>query len=412
MDDHLREHDILAYIEGELDDQSARRLEATLASDPELKRFVDGARADRAHLRRWGQPGTTIAPQGLVRDAMRSAERDALVATPIIVKRGVLARIGGPRLTAAAAILLAVGVGIVLGPSLMQQPTPSQPDESTLASAENQNQAGALRERADTSLNKSARELAALDMDEHKDEGLASFADENQLAIADDATSAFDNPEQLGRRASAPSADAALHQSIDALESDGLAEATDVESRLESAMPSEPARSAPRSALIALGESEGEGPGSAEELVAIGPQGLEAPDMPLGMTIDRAWELASRNRLQVFLTSDDATALIASLIGRADLDAIVLRADASAQGRVDLVLRVDNSFESLVSILDTLQSERITTMSLRQSASATLVPVASDELFWWELPVDRWHPTSRLGLRVVVLTPRGADTQE
>ena len=48
MNNQLREEDILAYIEGELSDTDARALESLLSQDPDLKRFVDGARSDQA----------------------------------------------------------------------------------------------------------------------------------------------------------------------------------------------------------------------------------------------------------------------------------------------------------------------------------------------------------------------------
>ncbi|MHC4975204.1 MAG: anti-sigma factor family protein [Planctomycetota bacterium] len=411
MDNQFREEDILAYIEGELDDASARRLEATVAQDPELSRFLLGARADREHLRRWGQPGTTIAPQGLVKDAMRVAERDALLDAPITVKRGVLARIGGPRLAAAAAIVMIVGVGVILGPAMLQQNQQQLTDSDTLALRDES--PGDLRtnEPADEAAPDASSQPATLASGNPNDTELASFADDDTFALVDEARQGAEPSfETLGRRASAPSADEALRQSIDALSEQEQPEATgdsvlalskaeesdaiDDESRLQSPDTLEPAR---------------------QPLVAIGPDGVDAPDSALGMSLERAWALAERNLLTVTVESDDPRATANALVARPDIDAIVLRGEPAtlgAAGRVECVVRLDNSYQSLVSLLESIRTHQIGPMQLLEAQKRALVPTDPRSLVWWNQPVDQWRPSTTIAIRVVLSGPPAVNTLE
>jgi hypothetical protein len=70
------EHELLAWIEGELSDREARAVEARLADHPDLRQLCEMMRADRAALRAMGD---VDAPEGLVDDVQHALERSALL---------------------------------------------------------------------------------------------------------------------------------------------------------------------------------------------------------------------------------------------------------------------------------------------------------------------------------------------
>jgi hypothetical protein len=358
-----------------------------LAKDPELQQFVDGAREDRVHLRRWGQPGTTVAPEGLVREAIRHAERDALLDAPVVVRRGVLARIGGPRLAAAAAVMLAAGVGIVLGPSLLQQSNPAGPDNAPQMLSQGE---GRLEQERLAMATDALPESA--DADEAMFESLASA----KRAKTDDAPT-----ESLGALASAPSGEAAFQKSID-----GLVFAYQDEELEEDtlAMKSNEQADA-RESLRSRAE-----PSVTDSLVAIGPDKFDASRAPLGMTLDEAWVLASAHTLQISMVSAQPKALAALLIARPDIQAIQLRSEQTLPGvsqeHADLVVRLNSSQQALATLLDVLQSQDITSLVMRRGTQPVRIPSRADELFWWEGSGAHWVQPATVALRVRITQPQ------
>lgn len=128
MSHHLDEHELLAWIEGELPARREAEIRDALASDPELLAWAEQARADRAALRAWGESMDTSAPSGMVEDAIAMAERRALLdgdgSDLRLVGGGERpkSRIAGfpsGRLAAAAVLLLAAGAGVLMWPQIM-----------------------------------------------------------------------------------------------------------------------------------------------------------------------------------------------------------------------------------------------------------------------------------------------------
>ncbi|MFP3938521.1 MAG: anti-sigma factor family protein [Phycisphaerae bacterium] len=118
--DKIREQ-LSAYLDGELSDEEARRVEAALKSDSELQAELDELRRVREMV---GSLPSSQAPEGFVERVMARAERERLMSGDDSQSHR-----GGPlrwaRLLATAAVLLvAAGAGLVLISSLVFTETP------------------------------------------------------------------------------------------------------------------------------------------------------------------------------------------------------------------------------------------------------------------------------------------------
>jgi len=118
-----------AYLDGELSEADARRLEEAVRADADLAGELNSLRAVRGLLR---QLPRERAPAGTAEGIVARAERSRL-----------LTGAGGPgrgfswprRLAVAAAVLIAVGAGLVVM-SLTREPTEPRRDKTTLAMRE------------------------------------------------------------------------------------------------------------------------------------------------------------------------------------------------------------------------------------------------------------------------------------
>ncbi|TVQ32873.1 MAG: hypothetical protein EA376_04295 [Phycisphaeraceae bacterium] len=79
MNHRIEEHDLLAWIEGELAPERARIVESALDADPGLRAWAEAVARDRSLLSASGADAEARAPRGLVEDAIAIVERRALV---------------------------------------------------------------------------------------------------------------------------------------------------------------------------------------------------------------------------------------------------------------------------------------------------------------------------------------------
>lgn len=124
ISDEMREL-LSAYVDGELRDVDAARVEEVSKRDPELRREIDAYRILRRKLQEWdtAEHGALPWPTFPVRAVERARAMDAALAEPLRT------RFLGP-LAAAAAILVAAAAGYLLAGS--QAPaTPSDPRTAT-----------------------------------------------------------------------------------------------------------------------------------------------------------------------------------------------------------------------------------------------------------------------------------------
>ena len=130
MPDRPHEHELLAWIEGDLAPERRPEVEALLASDPALRARLLEMSQDMRALRSLSD---VRAPQGLIRDALDAAARDALFEPVGAERSSVLARLIAPsRMALAAALFLVVG-GATLAVWVNTRPAPI-PAEGRIAS--------------------------------------------------------------------------------------------------------------------------------------------------------------------------------------------------------------------------------------------------------------------------------------
>ncbi|MHC4986762.1 MAG: anti-sigma factor family protein, partial [Planctomycetota bacterium] len=98
-----------AYLDGELDAESARRLEEALAADEELRQELAGLRDTRQLLK---QVSMQPAPAHFARDVLRKAERHHHIGRAL--PGGALRSVRWIPLAAAAVVLLACGFAMVI----------------------------------------------------------------------------------------------------------------------------------------------------------------------------------------------------------------------------------------------------------------------------------------------------------
>ncbi len=119
-DEHNISEELSAYLDGELSEAEARRIEQALRDDPALARELEALRAARELVR---SLPTAKAPEGFAATVMDKAERLQLVAPIPPARRW---RFHWASLATAAVILIAVGIGVVVTAKLTL--TPSWPD--------------------------------------------------------------------------------------------------------------------------------------------------------------------------------------------------------------------------------------------------------------------------------------------
>lgn len=332
----VSESDLLAYIEGDLPDDRTDEVRAALERDPKLAAWADAARADRDALRQWSRPGASIAPPDLVEQAMRQAERNALLGLDAGAAQQrrptVLFRFTGPRTAMAAAMLAAVGVAVIYGPGLIQQLTPSP------APAPSQQSAPAPGADAEPS---SPVAQAA----DPAPEGDADRAAENRRA-----RSAAPPPEDAGGYASAGAEKAEVAQPAQAEE-----------------MP-----------LRAIGESDHLADDAAP---------AESP-----LTMRQAADLARQRRLRVRAETADPASLGAALLDAPDLSFRVFPIADPAPGGAMLIVEIDAGAPGLDAFLQTLGAMGAASISLSPLDEPVGLPPARgpSDVLWWTRSPAAW----------------------
>jgi len=127
MSHRIEEHDLLAWIEGELAPERARLVEAALDADPGLRAWAEAVAKDRSLLRASGVDAEARAPRGLVEDAIAIVERRALVGadTGTAQRSHRRLRITPVRMGIAASLLLGISL-LSLWPLLTGSSTPGR----------------------------------------------------------------------------------------------------------------------------------------------------------------------------------------------------------------------------------------------------------------------------------------------
>jgi len=337
----VSESDLLAYIEGDLPENRADEVRAALERDPKLAAWADAARADRDALRQWSRPGASIAPPDLVEQAMRQAERNALLgldagAAQQRRRPTVLFRFTGPRTAMAAALLAAVGLGVLYGPGLVQQLTPAP------GPAPSQQPAPAP--------------------------GAAAEPAEPAAPGASDATA----PE---RDAGAPagnrraSSNAAPPDSADAFAGAGAekTQPTQPSQRMREEMP-----------LRAIGESD---------QLADHAAPVESP-----LTMRQAADLAEQRRLRVRAETPDPASLGADLLDAPDLAFRVFPIAEPAPGGAMLIVEIDAGAPGLDAFLQTLGAMGAASISLSPLDEPVGLPPARgpSDVLWWTRSPAAW----------------------
>lgn len=166
----ISEDDLLAWLEGELPEQRRLEVERALEAAPEARRALEGMSADRRALRSMASE-TFAAPEGIVRRAIATAEREAIVAEAPVEVVGRIRPMIRRRFAVAAGLVAMVGGawiavnGSAFRPRTLRGPAQIDPGERfaalTDAPADAAASASALAEAAPASEPPAATPLAA-----------------------------------------------------------------------------------------------------------------------------------------------------------------------------------------------------------------------------------------------------------
>jgi len=388
----ISEDDLLAFIEGDLPEERRDEVRRALEAEPDLLEWAEGAQTDRSMLQDWGRAGASIAPPDLVEQAMRQAERDALLGAAGLDedhRPRVLFRFTGPRTALAAMLVAAVGLGVIYGPGLVQQWTGSPaPPPSGMPDA---GRAEPLAESSPVEESRMARGPGERNAGQPDALGAAPVGARQredgatQVALADEVDDApsmgFDDS---GRDANGvPASPLALAQA-------GVDESFDRESeRLAKA--SDDADGAGSSAPTGLRAI-----GAEEEAAAAGE--------PASLTLADAAALAAARRLLVAVEAPDVAAFEAGVqASEAALRISPLEGQGGGEG-VALLVEISPGVEGLDAFLQALGSLGAESVRLaeRDGALGAGTVRGADDVLWWRRPPSDWPGVgSALELRVV-----------
>ncbi|MFG0275903.1 MAG: anti-sigma factor family protein [Phycisphaerales bacterium] len=365
----ISEDDLLAFIEGDLPDDRRDEVQRALEGEPDLLAWAEGARADRAAMQEWGRPGASIAPPDLVEQAMRQAERDALLGAAGLDEAHrprVLFRFTGPRAALAAMLVAAIGIGFVYGPGLYQQISGSGAPSATppMPTRQSQMADAGLGAVAGAESAESRREAAS---------GERAFAELEEQSVA-----------------SAPG-DAPLESA--GASRMAMAKASEADAAFADAEPD--ANGVPMELALAPSLDEGDGAGRArtDTLRAIGDaieQGVAAPAPAPTLTLDDAARLAGERRLTVRVEAAAPPDLAASLLA-GDHDFRIAPAPDDADATT-LIVEIDAGPAGLDALLQAVGALGATHVEMVERGEPVALPAARDasDVLWWSRPPASW----------------------
>jgi hypothetical protein len=372
----ISEDDLLAFIEGDLPDDRRDEVRRALEGEPDLLAWAEGARADRAAMQEWGRPGASIAPPDLVEQAMRQAERDALLGAAGLDEAHrprVLFRFTGPRAALAAMLVAAAGIGFVYGPGLYNQMTGSSAPAVTPP----------LPNRQATTMESDSLARADGARERVQDEPLsADLADAGRY-------------EESAAGAPAP-AESRM----------AMSKAAETQEALADAGPD--ANGVPMEWALAPEADDGRGAGRArpEALRAIGDelaQGVAAGAPAPSLTLDDAARLAAERRLTVRVEASAPAAVAEALLAGEHAFRIGPAAGDAAGGALALIVETEAGPAGLDALLQAVGALGVTRVQMAERAEPVAPPPAQDaaDVLWWSRPPASWPGMgSALELRI------------
>lgn len=373
----ISEDDLLAFIEGDLPDDRRDEVRRALEGEPDLLAWAEGARADRAAMQEWGRPGASIAPPDLVEQAMRQAERDALLGAAGLDEAHrprVLFRFTGPRAALAAMLVAAAGIGFVYGPGLYNQLTGSPAPAVTppLPNRQADMMESESLARADDARRERAQDAPAAT-------GLADAGRVEESAAG--APAPAESRMAMSKAAEADEAFAGVGPDANGVPME-LALAPEADDGLD-------ALGARPEALRAIGDELEQGAAAA----------APAPSL----TLDDAARLAGERRLTVRVEAASPAAVADALLAGEHAFRIAPATDDAEGGAVALIIETEAGPAGLDALLQAVGALGVSRVQMAERGEPVALPPARDasDVLWWSRPPASWPGMgSALELRI------------